>query len=72
MKVDVEYIDVSSDRSALNKMRNLAGNSSLLAPQLFYDDKYLGVYFMVFIVFHDFRILILFKTLLKTSVLTNF
>lgn len=45
MDINVEYIDVSSDRQALLNMRKYASDEKLLAPQLFNETNYLGVNF---------------------------
>ena len=40
---DVEYIDISSNPDAKQKMRQIVGDPNALPPQICRGDKYLGV-----------------------------
>ena len=45
MKIDYEVIDVASDESNKQKMRDICGDPKALPPQLCNGDKYCGVSF---------------------------
>lgn len=42
--IDVKLLDIAADASLKDKMRQGAGDSKALPPQIFNGDEYLGVF----------------------------